>query len=557
MNTLDIADGANSYPWLKAYPPGIDWHHPLTPQTLPDMFDLAVQRYGSKPCTNFLGEVMSYAEMGAMTDELACGLSRLGVGPDKRVGLVLPNTPYFIAAFFAVLKLGGTIVNFNPLYTVEELRHQAQDAGVSTIITVDLAAVFEKVRGLAEAGVLQHVVVCPFRAILPPIKGLLFSLLKRKQLASVPSTDPYVELSALTSRSEYPKPIIDPMNDVAVFQYTGGTTGTPKGAMLTHANLSINVQQVRLWFSGAKEGEERMMAILPFFHVFALTGVMNFSIAHGFEMILMPRFNLVEAITLISKRKPTILPGVPTIFNALVNHPGIDRNIFGSLKYCISGGAPLPLEVRRKFEALAGCRLVEGYGLSETSPVTHINPFDVAPKDGSIGLPVPGTVAEIRSLDDPSAPLPCGEKGELCISGPQVMKGYWNQPEETAKIFLPPFLRTGDVGYMDEEGYVYLVDRIKDIIIASGFNVYPRRIEEAIHEHPDVAEVTVIGVPDEYRGEAPKAFIRLRDGAHLTEQELLTFLKPKLSVIEMPREVEFRSELPKTMIGKLSKKELR
>ncbi|WP_342642310.1 long-chain-fatty-acid--CoA ligase [Rhodoligotrophos ferricapiens] len=553
----DIRDIQTSQHRPKAYPPQIAWDSPLEPTTLPEIFEQSVRRFESKPCTNFFGQTMTYGELGAMTDEIAAGLSKLGVGIGTHLGLVLPNCPYFIAFFYAGLKLGATIISFNPLYTVDELAFQARDAEVTLLVTVDIAAIFDKVSALADRGIVQHVIVCPFAAQLPPVKRLLFTTFKRGERASVPDGGTYLRLQDLRGHGRtYPLPDLD-TQDIAVLQYTGGTTGTPKGVMLTHANLTVNVKQVRLWFHGVEEGGERIMGILPFFHVFALTGVMNLAIASGFELILMPRFQLVEALRLIRRCRATILPGVPTIFNALLNHPGLDKADLASLKYCISGGAPLPLEVRKAFEALSGCRLVEGYGLSETSPVTHINPFDGPSRDGSIGLPIPGTIAEIRSLDDPKQALPPGENGELCISGPQVMKGYWKQPDETAKVFVGKFLRTGDVGHQDEDGFVYLVDRIKDIIIASGFNVYPRRIEEAIHEHPAVAEVTVIGIPHPYRGEAPKAFVKLRDGASLTERELLDFLQAKLSKIELPSAIEFRDELPKTLIGKLSKKELR
>ncbi|MGI9386491.1 MAG: AMP-binding protein, partial [Methyloligellaceae bacterium] len=350
---------------------------------------------------------------------------------------------------------------------------------------------------------------------------------------------------------------VDPLNDIAVLQYTGGTTGTPKGAMLTHANLSVNVQQVVVWTPKLRDGEERVMGALPFFHVFAMTTVMNFGIAKCAELILMPRFELKDCLKLINTTKPTVMPGVPTIYNAMMNYPSISSFDLSSLKYCISGGAALPIEVKRGFEAVAGCKLVEGYGLSETSPVATYNPIDGPIKEGSIGLPAPQTILSIRSLDDPTQEMPQGENGEICIFGPQVMKGYWNKPDETANVFVGDYLRTGDVGYMDQEGFTFIVDRLKDIIICSGYNVYPRRIEEAIYEFPPVEEVTVVGIPDDYRGEAPKAFVKLKDGETATVDELLHFLKPKLSVIEMPSEFEFRSELPKTMIGKLSKKELR
>jgi long-chain acyl-CoA synthetase len=299
------------------------------------------------------------------------------------------------------------------------------------------------------------------------------------------------------------------------------------------------------------------MGILPFFHVFGMTVVMNFSVSMGATMILMPRFELNAGLKLIRQTKPTLMPGVPTLYTALMNSPNLKPGDLASLKFCFSGGAPLPLEVKRGFEKVSGCTLVEGYGLSETSPVATANPLIGANKEGSIGIPMPGTRLSLRSLEDPSREVPLGETGEIAINGPQVMKGYWQRPKETADVFSGDFFRTGDVGYMDAEGFTFIVDRIKDIIICSGFNVYPRRIEEAIYEFAPVEEVTVLGIPDPYRGEAPKAFVKLREGANVTVEELYKFLEPKLSKIEMPAEIEFRDSLPKTMIGKLSKKELR
>jgi long-chain acyl-CoA synthetase len=327
--------------------------------------------------------------------------------------------------------------------------------------------------------------------------------------------------------------------------------------MLTHANLTRNTRQVMMWAPDLGQGQERVMGVLPFFHVFAMTVVMNFGIAKAAEIVMMPRFTLDEGLALINKVRPTIMPGVPTLFNAIQNHPKIKSYDLTSLKFCLSGGAPLPLEVKQKFEATTGCKLVEGYGLSEASPVVTCNPIVGTPPPGSIGLPLPGTIVSLRSLADPHVPVGPGERGELCVKGPQVMRGYWKKPEETANQFAGDFLRTGDVAIMDENGYFQIVDRIKDLIICSGYNVYPRRVEEAIYEHPAVEEVTVIGIPDKYRGEAPKAFIKLRAGHTATAQDIQRHLAVKLSKIEWPAEIEFRDSLPKTMIGKLSKKELK
>jgi long-chain acyl-CoA synthetase len=453
------------------------------------------------------------------------------------------------------------VVNYNPLYTVEELTFQVRDSETEVMVTLDLKLLFDKVEALLASGVLKRAVVGSFPALLPSAKSILFRMFKAKELAhparSATSGKIVLEGDLMANDGQYASPLIVPHEDIAVLQYTGGTTGTPKGAMLTHANLYTNVMQVVAWAPMLESGKERMMGVLPFFHVFAMTVVMNFSIARAAEIVIMPRFVLDDALKLIDKSKPTCMPGVPTLFNALINHPKLKNFDLSSLKFCLSGGAALPMEVKQRFEALTGCKLVEGYGLSEASPVVTANPPDGPVVDGSIGQPLPQTIVSLRDLSDPTREVPIGERGEVCIRGPQVMKGYWKKPEETAGQFVGPFLRTGDVGIMDERGFIRIVDRIKDLIICSGYNVYPRRIEEALYEHPAVEEVTVIGIKDKYRGEAPKAFIKLKSGAKMTVEDVLKHLEPKISKIEMPSEIEFRDALPKTMIGKLSKKELK
>jgi long-chain acyl-CoA synthetase len=351
-------------------------------------------------------------------------------------------------------------------------------------------------------------------------------------------------------------PPINPERDVAVLQYTGGTTGTPKAAMLTHANLSANIEQMRALFHMAVPGRERMLCVLPFFHVFAMTVAQNLSVAIGAEMVLMPRFELKALLDNIKRKSITLFPGVPTLYTAINNDKLTQKYDLTSIKLCISGGAPLPVEVKEQFETLTGCKLVEGYGLTEASPVVAVNPFDERRRPGSIGFPLPGTTITFHSLDDPDVEMPAGEKGELVVRGPQVMAGYYQREAETGMALRNGALHTGDVGYRDEEGYIFLVDRIKDLILCSGYNVYPRVIEDAIYRHPAVEEVIVIAIPDAYRGQAPKAFIKLRSGETMSEQEMKDFLKDHLSRIEMPQEVEFRDVLPKTMVGKLSKKEL-
>ncbi|MCL4767610.1 MAG: long-chain fatty acid--CoA ligase [Hyphomicrobiaceae bacterium] len=552
---------ATAYPWLAKYPPGVDWEQTFTPRPIFALLDDAVARFADKPCTNFLGKVTSYGDIGSLVERAAAGLQKEGVGKGTRVGLFLPNSPTFVVYYFAILKVGGVVVNYNPLYTLEELTFQVKDSGTELMITLDLKLLFDKVEGLLQSGVLARAVVCPFSSLLPSAKSILFRVLKRKQIARVArspaASRTLSEARLLANDGRYRQPDIDIEGDTAVLQYTGGTTGTPKGAMLTHANVYINVLQAGSFAPELKDAEEKMLGILPFFHVFAMTVVLNFSIAKACEIIIMPKFVLDDALKLINDTRPTVMPGVPTLFNAIMNHPKLESFDLASLKYCLSGGAPLAIEIKQRFEALTGCKLVEGYGLSEASPVVTANPLDGPVKPGSIGVPLPATVVSLRDLADPMREVAAGERGELCVRGPQVMKGYWRRPEETAGQFVDGFLRTGDVAVMDEDGYIYLVDRIKDLIICSGYNVYPRRVEEAIYQHPAVEEVTVIGIRDEHRGEAPKAFIKLRPDMTASKADILSHLESRLSRIEMPSEVEFRDQLPKTMIGKLSKKELK
>lgn len=552
---------ATPYQWLRKYPKDVDWFQQFRPVPMGQLLDTAVAAHGSRMCTNFLGKRLTYAEIGQLVERTAAGLQELGVKRGTKVGLLMPNCPTFIIYYFATLKAGGTIVNYNPLYTPDELAFQVKDSETELMVTLDLKLLFDKVEGLMEAGVLRRAIVASFSALLPSAKSVLFRLFKGRELAH-PGKSPMaanivLDADVLANAGTFQKPAIDSLNDVAVLQYTGGTTGTPKGAMLTHANISVNCQQGAAWATNLKSGQERTLAALPFFHVFAMTAVMNFALQEGAEIVIMPRFVLDDAMKLIDKAKPTVMPGVPTMFIAMLNHPKLKTFDLSSLKYCVSGGAPLPVDVKDRFEKITGCKVVEGYGLSEASPSVTCNPVEGPVKSGSIGQPLPGTIVSLRDLADPTQEVPLGEKGEICVKGPQIMKGYWKRPDETANQFVGDFLRTGDVGIMDEEGFIFIVDRIKDLIICSGYNVYPRRIEDAIYELPAVEEVTVIGIKDQYRGEAPKAFIKLKAGMTATETDIRKHLEVKLSKIEMPAQIEFRDALPKTMIGKLSKKELK
>jgi len=534
-----------------------DEPYPLKPTSLTSLLEQAVARFGDRPAIDFFGRKFTYAELGRLVGRTASGFQKLGVTRGTRVGLCLPNTPYYIIAYFAVLKAGGIVVNFNPLYVEREIAQQIEDSGTTIMVTLDVKKIYPKIAATLDTTCLERIVVCSMRAILPLAKGVLFGLFKSAELADVPNDARHVRFADLMDEQAAMQPVvIDPHTDLAVLQYTGGTTGIPKGAMLTHANLTMNVAQIGRRVPILIAGCERALLILPLFHVFGMTAGMNFCISLGAEIVLLPTFDVHQVLAFITKKRPTLLPGVPSLFAALTARVGDGKYDLSSIRYCISGGAPLPLDVRVRFESLSGCKLVEGYGLTEASPVVSANPLDAEYKNTSVGFPLEGTLVEIRSLDDLRQILPIGEKGEICLRGPQIMAGYWHNVKETEAVFVDGALRTGDVGYVDNEGYLYLVDRIKDVILCGGFNVYPRVIEEALHQHPAVAEAVVIGIPDSYRGQVPKAFVTLRAEACVTPEALLRFLKDYVSRIEMPRIIEIRKSLPKTAVGKVSRKEL-
>lgn len=546
-------------PWSKKYPASVDWQASLPVSPLYDILDQSVRDYANHVAIDFLGKIYTYGEIGGLVAKAAKGLEKLGVKKSDRVGLFLPNTPYYLILYFAILKLGAIAVNFNPLYVEREIEKQIKDSGCEVMATVDVASVYGKLAKMLGTTCLKRIIVGRMVDILPPVTSLLYRVVKFREMASIPSDAYHTDfMSLIDNDGTFIPASINPHDDIAVLQYTGGTTGVPKGATLTHANLIANVTQSRMWLPNAAVGHERMLGVLPFFHVFAMTAIMNFAILLGSRIIMLPRFELEQVIKTIHKKRPTLFPAVPTIYTAINHYEYLAKYDLRSVKFCISGGAPLPIEVKRDFERLTGCVVVEGYGLSETSPVTHCNPVEGENKTGSIGLPVPNTYVDIVSLEDHTTSLPQGERGEICIRGPQVMKGYWRNPSETDAVMetTPDGVRlhTGDVGYLDEDGYTFIVDRIKDMIAAGGFKIYPRIVEEAIYLHPAVEECIVAGVPDPYRGQTVKAWIKLRAGQAATVDELKAFLKDKLSPIEMPKLFEFRDSLPKTLIGKLSRK---
>jgi len=523
-----------------------------------DLFERAVSRFPNNACLDFLDKKMTYGEVGQQVNLTARGLQQLGVKKGVHVGLCLPNTPYSVICYYAILKIGGTVVNYNPLYAERELEHQINDSQTDIMITLDLKQIYPKVAKCLKTTCLSRIIVCSMEDILPKVKGMLFNVLKRSELIEFPKDPQHMSYRRLTNTDGKPCAIeIDLMKDIAVLQYTGGTTGKPKGAMLSHNNIAANALQAVNRLPNYIEGAECILGILPFFHVFAMTMVMNVGIVLAAEIILQPRFDLNQALKAIHKKRPTLFPAVPTIYNVINTAKNLSKYDLSSIKFCFSGGAPLPVEIKRTFEKLTGCVLVEGYGLSEASPVLSANPMDKAAKDGSIGLALDGTEIQIRDLDNKHRVLKQGEKGEVCARGPQIMQGYWRHPGATDETIIDGFLHTGDVGYIDEDGFIFLVDRIKDVILCGGYNVYPRAIEEALYLHPGILEATVIAIDDDYRGQAPKAFVKLSEThGSLSEADIKLFLHDKISRIEMPKSIEIRDELPKTMIGKLSKKEL-
>jgi long-chain acyl-CoA synthetase len=542
--------------WRTAYRHPAAWEQDFPPASLPDMFSASVRRHADRPLIDFMGRKFSYAEVKDGVDRVARGLVNLGIGKGDRVGLYLPNVPHYVAAYFGALKAGATVVNFSPLYSVPELVQQVGDSGTRLIFTVSAQALLPNAIEVLNLTSVERLVVGSVAGALPRGKSILYRLFKRKEIADKPLDDRVTAFSRLIDNDgKLPRVELDPVADVALLQYTGGTTGTPKGAMLTHQNLTANARQVNL-LDPEPEAEDRIVGVLPLFHIFANTCVMNRTILRGGEMVLLPRFDAAQVLAAIQRTKATSLPGVPTMYRALLDNPKTPRADLSSLRVCISGGAPLPVEVKQRFEEKTGARLVEGYGLTESSGVVSTNPYEGVNKAGTIGQPIPATTVVLVSQDDPSRPPPEGEPGEITVSGPQIMKGYWNRPDADAVTFVDGRLRTGDVGLIDDDGYVKIVDRIKDMITVGGFKVYPSQVEDVLYTHEAVKEALVIGVPDDRLGERPKAFVALAEGADVDGDWLMEWLNGEVGKHERVVAVVIRDALPKTMIGKLSRKEL-
>jgi len=555
---------AEQHPWIKSYPEGVRWDAELPVMPVQQILDHAVRRWPDRPAIEFMGRVISYRELGALADRAARGFQALGVGPGVHVGLFLPNTPHYPIAFFGVLKAGGTVVNYSPLDAERVLAHKIEDSRTDILVTLDLAALYPQMSRQLGTTRLKTLIVgdlaefaaqpAAVRAHLGASQMLapLAQDARHRSFASLLDNDGAYETHALGDLTQA----------VVVLQYTGGTTGMPKGAMLTHANLTAACGQYQEPMNGpgteVVEGEERVLVVLPLFHIYSLTVNMLFGMSLGAELVLHTRFDVDAVIRDLAAKRITFFAGVPTMYTALLGHPAFKDVDLSALKFCGSGGAPLPVEVAERFQQATGCPINEGWGMTETSPTGTFTPSHGMRKAGSCGMPLPGVRLKFLSLSEPGADAKPGEPGELCIRGPNVMRGYWNNPEATKASFTSDgYFRTGDVAWMDDDGFVRIVDRTKDMLLCGGYNVYPRVIEEAIYEHPAVEEVCVIGIPDEYRGQSPKAFVKVKSGAPaLTLDALKEFLKDRIGKHEMVQALELRPELPKTPVGKLSKRTL-
>jgi long-chain acyl-CoA synthetase len=545
-------------PWLAHYEPGV--HHRIEYDTtcLPGYLERSAELFPERMALLFEGYEVNYRELNEMVNRIAACLTAMGVKRGDRVAILLPNLIPCVVSYFAILKIGAVAVMNNPLYTDREVLHQFKDSDARLLITLDLLG--NRMIDLREKTSIRQIIYTSIGDYLPFPKNYLFRLFgKKKKLAATVKSAPdvYRWKDVIGQYPAQPPQVPLTFEDIAMFQYTGGTTGISKGVILTHGNLSKQVQQIRAWFPAFDFGEERMLGALPFFHVFGLSTAMNFSIFMGWGHILVPKPQPEPLLKAIKKYRPTFSPLVPTMFIGLLNHPEIETADLTSIKGCFSGSAPLPVEIINAFEQKTGAIIVEGYGLTETAPVTHVNPFKGQRKVGSIGVPFSDTLARIVDLEDPYQDVPLNEPGELLIKGPQVMQGYHNMPDENATVFSDGWLRTGDVAKMDEDGYFYIVDRKKDVILSGGLNIYPRDIEEVLYEHPKVQEVCAIGIPHAYKGEVVKVFVVLKQGQKASEEELIEYCRPKLAIFKLPKEIEFRIDLPKSNVGKVLRKELR
>jgi long-chain acyl-CoA synthetase len=558
-------------PWIRHYEQGVPAQLQIPDQPLTWLLDQAVSRYPGHTAFIYYGTKLSYAQFSSLANRFATGLQRLGIKKGDRVAIALPNIPQYPIAFYGALRTGAVVVPTNPLYTEREMQHQLADSGARFVVMLDMF--YPIVRAVRAHTALEHIIITSPTDYLPPMLHRLYPL---SQLHAHHPQPPLTEkelhedkmlhvMSAmLDSHTKggievFNLPVQASADDLAVLQYTGGTTGLSKGAMLTHRNLVANALQTRSWIPSTRDGEEVILCVAPYFHSYGLTVGMNYPIFAAATMVLLPQFKSKEVVKAIRRYHPTQFPGIPTMYIAVMREIGKHAAELRSIRYCISGASALPAKVRMDWEAKTGGKLVEGYGLSEAAPVTHCNPLNGDVRDGSIGLPltdVDATILDQKTLE----PAPVGAEGEIMVKGPNIMQGYWNRPDETASIFFNGWMHTGDVGKMDEDGYFYVIDRSKDLIKASGFNIYPREVEEVLLLHPAVQDVAVIGVPHEYRGETVAAVIVLKPGfepSEDTRMDIIAYCKKELTPYKVPKLVEFRESLPKTLIGKVLKRELR
>lgn len=547
--------------WLKHYPNYIRANLDYEEIPLQQFLTNAARNTPEKIAIHFMGKDIKYKELHESALKFAQYLQQLGIEKGDRIALMLPNTPQTVISYYGALYAGATVVMTNPLYTEREIEYQLKDSGAKVIVSLDI--LYPRIMKVFKNTALENVIITSIKDYLPFPKNLLYPYVQKKEQGvqvHVAHSGVSHQFMEILKTSQAIEPTID-FNfeeDLALLQYTGGTTGFPKGVMLTHKNLIANTRMCAEWLTepNAQSEPPVILGILPIFHVYGMTTVLLYTVMQGGKMVLLPKFNAEMILKTIQKQRPTLFPGAPTIYIGLINHPQIKKYDLSSIKACISGSAPLPAEVQEQFEELTGGKLVEGYGLTESSPVTHANLlFENIRQKNSIGIPWPDTDAMIvdGSIE---RPRPNGEIGELVVKGPQVMKGYWNRPEENAMTLEDGWLKTGDLGYMDDEGFFYVVDRKKDVIIAGGYNIYPREVEEVLYEHPDVVECVAAGVPDPYRGETVKAYIVLREGATTTEADLNKFCRENLAAYKVPRIYEFRAELPKTAVGKILRRAL-
>ncbi len=558
-------------PWLRHYEEGVPAEIDIPDQPLTWLLDTTVSRFPSRTALIYYGTKLSYARLSSLANRFAAALQRLGVKKGDRVAVALPNIPQYPIAFYGALRAGAVVVPTNPLYTGREMQHQLGDSGARVLVMLD--TFYPVVRSIRSETALEHIIVTSAADFLPPVLHALFPLSQRGTKHPEPHLTPkelhddpmlhemgeMLESRAKSGVEVFNLPVRASGDDLAVLQYTGGTTGLSKGAMLTHRNLLSNALQTRSWTPKVQDGEEVILCVAPFFHSYGMTVGMNLAIRGAATMVLLPLFKAKEVVKAIEHYRPTQLPGIPTMYIAIMRETGKHTEKLSSIKYCISGASALPAKVRDDFETMTHGKLVEGYGLSEASPVTHCNPLNGDVRDGSVGLPMPNIEAAIMHPETREL-LPPGEVGEIVVKGPNIMRGYWNRPDETEAIFSNGWMRTGDLGKMDEEGYFYVVDRAKDLIIASGFNVYPREVEEVLFRHPAIQEAAVAGAPDEYRGETVAAFVVLKPGFEPTEetrQDILAFCKRELTAYKVPKILEFRDSLPKTLVGKVLRRELK